>query len=114
MSIAEQELIEAQAPVDPLKEEVSRILEGAAELIEKCGWYHGNKSDWGSTHCAGTSINEMAHRADPFRTKPLAFLAYRRLQNHLGLGIGYRIPFWNDAQTDARVVTRALREAAAS
>lgn len=114
MTIVEQELIETQAPADPLQEEVSRILEDAAEKIEQRGWYNGDEQYWGITVCPGLAINELAAIRDPHHSRSLCFLAHLRLRNHLGLQPNSSIPIWNDQQTDARVVIRALREAAAA
>lgn len=108
-------ITEVQSPeVTTEPDMASRILERAAELIEERGWFRYDTN--GSELCAGLAIN-VAQLSFKGTTTFDNLSARVKLNKYLGLDHDIHsapLSEWNDAQTDARVVIRALREAAAS
>lgn len=110
-------------------DEAALVLEEGADVIERDGWWDGVLTDEGlipeNVKCVALAINHVCERRGLSRTDSsvLNKAARHRFRQHLGLEeregsidhwVNDSIPPWNDAQKDARVVIRAMREAASS
>ncbi len=92
--------------------EVARILEDAAELLEREGWVPHCPRYWNhGPACTAVAIQRACGMNDDlYEEVAVQFTKFL----HLAVPSTGSVVAWNDRQTDIRVVTRALREAAAS
>lgn len=106
-------------PSVPLEEApsltIGQVLEAAADRLERRGWVPFLPYGW--EECAGIAILRATapDQDESSKSYPVDYEMGNKACIHLQTYLGIEnIVDWNDQQRDIRVVTRTLREAAAT